>query len=608
MTNRGTKTWSTSHRLGSQNPADNYIWGTHRVYLTNNVSPGSEVTFNFTVTAPTTPGTYNFQWRMLEEMVEWFGDFTPNVAITVEAGTVLTPELTNVGHGFFNVAKHEGTGEMWAGTFGDQGGGTSARLYVKRNGSWQLHSDFSSYAESIYRLIYHPGTNKLYANMEVWTKNPSIFRLDGDTWVSTGYGHQYAESPKTMGIGMGLGADGYIYATTMPIAELNKGYIWRSLDGVNWNSFPDPGVGNVIAHYYTFNGQTYAVTSFGGGNKKLLRLNGTTWETLYSNANLMFYYLIEFKGALYMSGEDMASNKAVIYRWNGTSCQQVYAAGTGTTEAFFQQMAKVKDASNVEWLYAGYSVGWRLNGDSSVHRSYDGTTWGVYQTFPGEGECWAVGTGETDHTLYVGTKNQGGGGRMYGVVFSTPAFHAFPAGWNMISLPFDPVNPDPKEVFKDKLGNPINIGDNFYRYDHNSSIYIPYSESTAEEFGLCKRGDGYWLNLLAPTTVSYQGVGSTEPLTLLLPTKSWYMIGIYNIEEELVNIQIKNNATSQTLPFSGAVNAGWIDSILYGWYPPELRYWEVSLDGPPINDASVVKPWGGYWICTNIDGLELIFP
>ena len=433
MANRGTKTWSTSHRLGSQNPQDNTTWGRHRVYLTNNVSPGSEVTFSFTVTAPTTPGTYNFQWRMLEEMVEWFGDFTPNVVITVEPGTpgVLTPELANVGHGFFCVAKHEGTGEMWAGTFGDQGGGTSACLYVKRNGTWQLHSDFSSYAESIYRLIYHPGTNKLYANMEVWTKNPSIFRLDGDTWVSTGYGNQYSESSKTMGLGMGVGADGYIYATTVPMGNLpkvdgeymlkGKAYIFRSIDGVNWASFPSPD-GVVISHYYTFNGQTYAVTSYGavsGGDKKLLRLNGTTWDTLYSNANLRFYYLIELKGNLYMSGEDRANDKAVVYRWNGTSCQQVYAAGTGTTEAFFQQMAKVKDASHVEWLYAGYSVGWRLHGDSSVHRSNDGTTWSVYQTFPGEGECWAVGTGETDYTLYVGTKNQGGGGRMYCAVFST---------------------------------------------------------------------------------------------------------------------------------------------------------------------------------------------
>ena len=424
MKNTGTTTWSGSHRLGSQNPGDNTTWGTHRVYLPNDVPPGSEVTFSLTASAPTTPGTYNFQWRMLEEAVEWFGDLTPNVAITVEAGTALTPELANVGHGFFCIAKHEGTGEMWAGTFGDEGGGTSARLYVRRNGSWQLHSDFSSGAESIYRLIYHPASNKLYANMERWTKSASIYRLDGDTWNSTGYGNGYSESSKTMGLGMGVGADGYIYATTSPMDEVyeGKGYTWRSLDGTNWSSFPDPGAGHITAYYYGFNGQTYAVTSFGGGSSKLLRLSGTTWQTLYSNANLRLYYLIGFKGALYMSGEEPSTYKAVMYRWDGTNCQRVYESeagpGTGGESSYFQQMAIVKDSSNTEWLYAGYSLGWRFSGTSAVFRSNDGTTWSCYQAFPNEAECWAVATGETDHTLYVGTKNQGGGGRIYRGVFS----------------------------------------------------------------------------------------------------------------------------------------------------------------------------------------------
>ena len=29
------------------------------------------------------PGTYNFQWRMLLEGVQWFGDVTQNVAVSV---------------------------------------------------------------------------------------------------------------------------------------------------------------------------------------------------------------------------------------------------------------------------------------------------------------------------------------------------------------------------------------------------------------------------------------------------------------------------------------------------------------------------------------------
>jgi hypothetical protein len=47
------------------------------------VASGGQGTLNFTVTAPSTSGTYNFQWQMLQECVTWFGDFTPNVAVTV---------------------------------------------------------------------------------------------------------------------------------------------------------------------------------------------------------------------------------------------------------------------------------------------------------------------------------------------------------------------------------------------------------------------------------------------------------------------------------------------------------------------------------------------
>ena len=81
--NTGTTTWTIAnhYRLGAQNPQDNTIWGLARVELPNDVAPGDTVTFNFTVTAPSTPGTYNFQWQMLQEFVEWFGGQTPNVVV-----------------------------------------------------------------------------------------------------------------------------------------------------------------------------------------------------------------------------------------------------------------------------------------------------------------------------------------------------------------------------------------------------------------------------------------------------------------------------------------------------------------------------------------------
>lgn len=85
MMNTGDATWTASdlYRLGSQNYQDNYTWGIARVDLPASVPPDSEVTFNYIVTAPSMPGTYNFQWAMVQDGVEWFGDDSDNTYVNV---------------------------------------------------------------------------------------------------------------------------------------------------------------------------------------------------------------------------------------------------------------------------------------------------------------------------------------------------------------------------------------------------------------------------------------------------------------------------------------------------------------------------------------------
>jgi hypothetical protein len=84
--NVGNTTWQTSSNywLGSQNLQDNMRWGKNRVPLPAAVPPGGTITIPFTVTAPGTKGTHNFQWRMVQDGVEWFGPQTPNVPVTVK--------------------------------------------------------------------------------------------------------------------------------------------------------------------------------------------------------------------------------------------------------------------------------------------------------------------------------------------------------------------------------------------------------------------------------------------------------------------------------------------------------------------------------------------
>lgn len=90
MRNSGTSIWTAAgaYKLGTQNPQDNTLWaGFTRVYLNagDSIAPGQDKTFSFSIIAPATPGTYNFQWRMVKEGVAWFGAFSTNVAIQVQA-------------------------------------------------------------------------------------------------------------------------------------------------------------------------------------------------------------------------------------------------------------------------------------------------------------------------------------------------------------------------------------------------------------------------------------------------------------------------------------------------------------------------------------------
>ena len=89
LRNTGTTTWTeqTGHRLGSQNPQDNQTWSTGRVTLGKGVSvaPGSTHEFLLELTAPSKGGKHEFQWRMVQDNVEWFGARTRNKTIEVKA-------------------------------------------------------------------------------------------------------------------------------------------------------------------------------------------------------------------------------------------------------------------------------------------------------------------------------------------------------------------------------------------------------------------------------------------------------------------------------------------------------------------------------------------
>ena len=85
MKNIGTTDWvqdsANPYRLGD----DSWTWGLGRVELASGetISPNESKTFTFNITAPAQAGQYDMQWQMVQENVEWFGDQTEKVNITV---------------------------------------------------------------------------------------------------------------------------------------------------------------------------------------------------------------------------------------------------------------------------------------------------------------------------------------------------------------------------------------------------------------------------------------------------------------------------------------------------------------------------------------------
>ena len=92
MLNTGSATWDESYRLGvvgdgsgdgSRFKENTGIADVGRVHLPQGltVAPGQPFAFTFPVVAPATPATYDVKFRMVHELVQWFGDVAERCVI-----------------------------------------------------------------------------------------------------------------------------------------------------------------------------------------------------------------------------------------------------------------------------------------------------------------------------------------------------------------------------------------------------------------------------------------------------------------------------------------------------------------------------------------------
>lgn len=108
------------YKLGSETPKDNVRWGHGRVEVTETIQSNQEKKFTIEAIAPTTPGVYKFDWRMLQEGKEWFGALaTANVTVTAplnnaEFVSIAVPERVKTGEKFTATVVMKNTGtQTW---------------------------------------------------------------------------------------------------------------------------------------------------------------------------------------------------------------------------------------------------------------------------------------------------------------------------------------------------------------------------------------------------------------------------------------------------------------------------------------------------------------
>ncbi|MBK9216039.1 MAG: VCBS repeat-containing protein [Chloracidobacterium sp.] len=151
--NTGTTTWAAgTYGLSSQNPLDNTTWGFNRVNLQSAVAPGATAFIGFDITAPSTPGTYNFQWRTWQLGVEHFGAFSQNLQIEVVPRPIATITDSSIIEGdsgqkdlsFIISLDTPMIEQGWVDVATANGTAIAGQDYVTRSGRWLFERDQQS--------------------------------------------------------------------------------------------------------------------------------------------------------------------------------------------------------------------------------------------------------------------------------------------------------------------------------------------------------------------------------------------------------------------------------------------------------------------------------
>jgi len=268
----------------------------------------------------------------------------------------------------------------------------------------------------------------------------------------------------------------------------------------------------------------------------------------------------------------------------------------------------------------GYAASPTVSNDTIYVGGADGTFW-AFQDGPGSVFTrWSCKLGgpilssaaAANGWIYVGSMD----GNLYAfapasevVTFvSPPGF--IQKGWNLVSVPGDPINHDPLAVFSaiDVPGGSFQ----FWRNDLEEGGYTSYG---FDWNGPVTVGTPYWFvhNSDLPVQISFQGRLVSGDATITIPAHTgppyWIMIATpFNHRTYCTDIKFSVPSSPTPVGWTTAVSNGWIEASAQGFSSTLGSFFTA---GPPdyVVERTSLEPWYGYWMLVKIgEPLSIIIP
>lgn len=192
-------------------------------------------------------------------------------------------------------------------------------------------------------------------------------------------------------------------------------------------------------------------------------------------------------------------------------------------------------------------------------------------------------------------------------------------GWNLISAPLVPFDPDPQNVF----GAAIDGIDGLLSRLDPMSGGVSYDSFDPDLFGNILLGDGFWLwSISGSQQLSYEGVESGVPdstgkktdMWISLPGAgnegAWHFVGVPFAQDVPVDSGagigdlISFTDGTYVKNWDEAVGAGWVDSTMYG--EAADGGFGVTYDGFGADDT--LRAGRAYQLFTYVPNIAMIIP